>query len=126
MKVLKMSEDMLSFFDVFQYEVFESPPNMFLKLFHPKTLMIFQLILIFSSAGYCTTTEDLNDWIMAVTQTISIGATFGAFLWVAAQLENAKSLHDELQEIVNDGKLSGTLIAVLNKKNADLQINRDI
>lgn len=110
MKVLKFSEEMLSFMDLFSYQVFERTTNKYLIYLNPYVLLISQCVFIIASVAFVSRpTENLQDWLMALVQTVIIPSFTGAFFCLALHMENIESLHDQLQDIVDEGMFYLTL-----------------
>lgn len=107
MKVLKLSEKILFFFDIFSFEIFEKTTNKYLNYLNPNFLLISQFAYIVSSVGFLLRSYNyLLDWLMALSQTIITSANTGAFLCFALQIKNISRLHDRIQDIVDDGEVS--------------------
>lgn len=116
MKVLKLSEENLSFLDIFSYEVCEESTNKYLKYRNPHILLIIQCTVFVASVGFVLRpTIDLSDWLMAMVQAITTASVAGAFICLALQMENIKRLHDLLQDIVDDGKFAEKFIDIPNR-----------
>lgn len=105
MKVLKINEQVLSSLDIFSFEVFERPTNKYFKYLNPYVLLISQCVFSISSVVYLMrSSANLLDWMQALAQTIIVPAVVAAFLYFALQMENVELLHDQLQDVVDDGK----------------------
>lgn len=106
MKALGFSEEVLSIFDIFSYKFFDAT-NQYIKYLNPHVLLISQCALIIGSAEFLRKTDYLPDWMMALVQVTIVFAVTGAFLCLAMQLKNISRLHNQLQDIVNGGKITG-------------------
>lgn len=107
MKVLKFIEGAISLLDIFSYEVFEKTTNRYLTYLNAYVLLISQCTLFLSSAGFALRSSvNLSDWMMALAQTVTEASVTGAFICLALQMDNAKRLHDQLQDIVDDSKFA--------------------
>lgn len=107
MKVLKFNEEILSTLDIFSHKILEKTSDKYLKYINPYFLLISQCVFSIASAGYLWRfSGNSSDWMQALAQAIMVPAITAAHLCIVLQMKNIKRLHDQLQDIVNDGKFS--------------------
>lgn len=112
MKVLRFCEECLSVFDFFSYGIFERTTNQYLKYVNVYFFIFLPFMCLVSSFALIifVPTASFYDRSLALAQGVFFFAMLMGLFCLFAQMNKIKKLHDELQEIVDDGKFLEKLV----------------
>lgn len=104
-KVLKFSEHLLLFFDVFRNQQFDLSNHFSKSIYSSYIIIVMLSVYTITSATYFVNNYDLelSEWMLSLMQSIAIAFQITAVMIFSRCMKTIKYLHDKLQAIVDSG-----------------------
>lgn len=108
MKVLEVNEKLLILLGIFSINI-KVPTNQFLKTVNSHLILTTLCAVVVASATHFVKNfgeqENGSDFIIAFIQIVFFLSEIGSFISIGINMTKVKCLHNELQNIVDEGEL---------------------